>query len=141
MEDNWYETTVSASLPHRILSVVDWASDSSIPLRPSPESYSEEGQLPPLSSFVPTGSNGPSCSTSSKKVGGRFRMGKAVADLRKMKSAKTAYSNLVNPIQGPALPIIPTAWYNVFPWGTNDPVEAVERKAMRETSCESTHTL
>jgi extracellular elastinolytic metalloproteinase len=29
MMDNWYETTVSASAPHRIISVVDWASDAS----------------------------------------------------------------------------------------------------------------
>ncbi|KIJ08767.1 hypothetical protein PAXINDRAFT_172784, partial [Paxillus involutus ATCC 200175] len=32
MEHNWYETTVTASLPHRIVSVVDWASDSPMPL-------------------------------------------------------------------------------------------------------------
>lgn len=29
MEDNWYEASVSANSPHRIVSVVDWASDSS----------------------------------------------------------------------------------------------------------------
>jgi hypothetical protein len=56
---------------------------------------SEEGQLLPLS-FVPTGSNGPSIS--SKKVGGHFRMGKAIVDLRNMKTAKVVYSNLVSPI-------------------------------------------
>ncbi|KAI0051287.1 extracellular elastinolytic metallo proteinase [Auriscalpium vulgare] len=33
MEDNWYEAVVSVQYPHRILSVVDWASDS--PLAPS----------------------------------------------------------------------------------------------------------
>ncbi|OJA08451.1 hypothetical protein AZE42_05047 [Rhizopogon vesiculosus] len=124
MENNWYEATVSASLPHRILSVVDWASDSPMPLYPSPES---DAQLPPLSSFLPAGSNGQSCSTS-KKVGGRFRKGKAIADIRKAKAAK------LNHINGPAIPELPTAWYNVFPWGTNDPVEAVEKKAMKETS-------
>jgi extracellular elastinolytic metalloproteinase len=116
MENNWYEATVSASLPHRIVSVVDWASDSPMPLY-SPKSHPEDAQLPPLSTFVPAG---PSCST--KKVGGRFRLGKAVADLRKSKAAKA----------GPAVPDFPIAYYNIFPWGTNDPVEAVERKAMSE---------
>jgi len=33
MEHNWYETTVTASIPHRIVSVVDWASDSPMPMR------------------------------------------------------------------------------------------------------------
>lgn len=31
MEDNWYETSVAAIAPHRIITVVDWASDSPIP--------------------------------------------------------------------------------------------------------------
>ncbi|KAF5378931.1 hypothetical protein D9757_008746 [Collybiopsis confluens] len=31
MEDNWYEAAVSAIAPHRIISVVDWASDAPIP--------------------------------------------------------------------------------------------------------------
>ncbi|KAL1701153.1 Fungalysin metallopeptidase-domain-containing protein [Schizophyllum commune] len=31
MRDNWYEAAVSAEVPHRIISVVDWASDSPIP--------------------------------------------------------------------------------------------------------------
>ena len=31
MQDNWYETAISASAPHKIISVVDWASDSPIP--------------------------------------------------------------------------------------------------------------
>jgi len=125
MENNWYEATVSASLPHRILSVVDWASDSPMPLYPSPESQSQDGQLPPLSSFVPAGSNGPSCSTSK----GRFRKGKAIADLRKMKAAKK-----VNTIKGPVPPVLPTAWYNIFPWGTNDPVDALEKNPGKEAS-------
>ncbi|KAG1884209.1 uncharacterized protein F5891DRAFT_1241803 [Suillus fuscotomentosus] len=108
MEHNWYE-----------------ASDSPIPLY-SPESHSEDAQLPPLSSFIPAGSNAPSCST--KKVGGRFRKGKAVADLRKSKAVKegATWSS------GPAIPDFPKAYYNVFPWGTNDPVEAAERKALSE---------
>ena len=35
MQDNWYEAAVSAIAPHRIISVVDWASDSPIPSEPS----------------------------------------------------------------------------------------------------------
>lgn len=31
MQDNWYEAAVSAKSPHRIISVVDWASDAPIP--------------------------------------------------------------------------------------------------------------
>ncbi|KAH6901491.1 extracellular elastinolytic metallo proteinase [Coprinopsis sp. MPI-PUGE-AT-0042] len=31
MQDNWYDATVSAQTPHKIVSVVDWASDSPIP--------------------------------------------------------------------------------------------------------------
>ncbi|KIJ06770.1 hypothetical protein PAXINDRAFT_91495, partial [Paxillus involutus ATCC 200175] len=41
MEHNWYETTVTASLPHRIVSVVDWASDSPMPLPPGPPKFSK----------------------------------------------------------------------------------------------------
>jgi len=36
MQDNWYESAVTAAAPHRIISVVDWASDSMLPI-PSPE--------------------------------------------------------------------------------------------------------
>ena len=32
MEHNWYETTVTTSIPHRIIGVVDWASDSPTPI-------------------------------------------------------------------------------------------------------------
>ena len=39
MEHNWYETTVTTSLPHRIISVVDWVSDS-----PMQMSASEKGE-------------------------------------------------------------------------------------------------
>ncbi|KDQ57864.1 hypothetical protein JAAARDRAFT_685395 [Jaapia argillacea MUCL 33604] len=35
MQDNWYETAVSAFGPHRIISVVDWASDSPVPKPPT----------------------------------------------------------------------------------------------------------
>jgi extracellular elastinolytic metalloproteinase len=34
MQDNWYEASVSASAPHQIISVVDWASDAPIPKAP-----------------------------------------------------------------------------------------------------------
>lgn len=36
MQDNWYEAAVSATPPHRIISVVDWASDAPIPI-PEPD--------------------------------------------------------------------------------------------------------
>jgi extracellular elastinolytic metalloproteinase len=53
MEDNWYEAVVSRQAPHRILSVVDWASDSPIPSEPS--------QRPPATYHVfPFGINDPS---------------------------------------------------------------------------------
>lgn len=32
MEDNWYEAAVSANPPHKIISVVDWASDALAPI-------------------------------------------------------------------------------------------------------------
>jgi len=35
MHDNWYEAVVSRQAPHRILSVVDWTSDSPIPSEPT----------------------------------------------------------------------------------------------------------
>ena len=37
MEDNWYEASVSAEQPHRIIQVVDWASDSPMPVAPIPK--------------------------------------------------------------------------------------------------------
>ncbi|KAF9039107.1 extracellular elastinolytic metallo proteinase [Panaeolus papilionaceus] len=37
MEDNWYETAVSATAPHNIVSVVDWASDAPLPVPKYPE--------------------------------------------------------------------------------------------------------
>ncbi|KIJ19684.1 hypothetical protein PAXINDRAFT_8169 [Paxillus involutus ATCC 200175] len=43
MEHNWYKTTVTASLPHRIVRGVDWASDSPMP---SPVATEEETELP-----------------------------------------------------------------------------------------------
>ncbi|PSR71357.1 hypothetical protein PHLCEN_2v12769 [Hermanssonia centrifuga] len=37
MEDNWYEAAVTNKAPHRIVSVIDWASDSPMPLAPVPK--------------------------------------------------------------------------------------------------------
>ncbi|KAJ3773043.1 Fungalysin metallopeptidase-domain-containing protein [Lentinula raphanica] len=37
MENNWYEAAVSAFAPHRIISVVDWASDAPIPPPEAPK--------------------------------------------------------------------------------------------------------
>ena len=38
MHDNWYESAVMAHNPHKIISVVDWASDASdVPLAPTPK--------------------------------------------------------------------------------------------------------
>lgn len=38
MEDNWYEAAVTNAAPHRIISVVDWASDSPMPVSaPTPK--------------------------------------------------------------------------------------------------------
>ncbi|KAF8906996.1 Fungalysin metallopeptidase-domain-containing protein [Gymnopilus junonius] len=41
MQDNWYEAAVSASAPHQIISVVDWASDAPVPKPPqvAPATY------------------------------------------------------------------------------------------------------
>lgn len=33
MQDNWYEAAVSHAAPHRVVSVVDWASDSPMPVQ------------------------------------------------------------------------------------------------------------
>ncbi|KAF8634115.1 hypothetical protein AX17_004282 [Amanita inopinata Kibby_2008] len=54
MRDNWYEAAVSAIAPHRIISVVDWASDSPIPkppMTPRKGSYN----------VFPWGVNDPTC--------------------------------------------------------------------------------
>ncbi|KAJ3746074.1 Fungalysin metallopeptidase-domain-containing protein [Lentinula detonsa] len=37
MENNWYEAAVSAIAPHRIISVVDWASDAPLPVPETPK--------------------------------------------------------------------------------------------------------
>ncbi|KAH9946600.1 Fungalysin metallopeptidase-domain-containing protein [Amylocystis lapponica] len=56
MEDNWYEAAVSASMPHRIVSVVDWASDSPMPVSAPIPSAPE----PALYHVYPWGVNDPS---------------------------------------------------------------------------------
>lgn len=43
MEDNWYEAAVSAVMPYRIISVVDWASDSPVPVAPVPKEPASHG--------------------------------------------------------------------------------------------------
>jgi extracellular elastinolytic metalloproteinase len=61
MQDNWYEAVISSQAPHRILSVVDWASDSPVspehpapPRHPVPEPSvpSEPAQRPPATYHV-----------------------------------------------------------------------------------------
>ncbi|KAI6127150.1 extracellular elastinolytic metallo proteinase [Pisolithus sp. B1] len=128
MQDNWYEATVTAALPHRIISVVDWASDS-----PMPPINKE--QLPPLDAFVPPGTYFSSVGPAPKT---KPRLGKAVADLRKGKS-ESAFAPI--PKKYPAPPKGRPAQYSVFPWGTNDPEEAVLRRERSEGTEGSTHTL
>lgn len=54
MQDNWYEAVVSRQAPHRILSVVDWASDAPTPKEPA-------AQRPPATyNIFPFGVNDPS---------------------------------------------------------------------------------
>ncbi|KAI6018208.1 Fungalysin metallopeptidase-domain-containing protein [Pisolithus microcarpus] len=131
MQDNWYEATVTAALPHRIISVVDWASDS-----PMPPMNKE--QLPPLAAFVPSGtysSVGPAPKT-------KPRLGKAAADRKKGKNKSGAVSTFAPvPKKYPAPPKGKPAEYLVFPWGTNDPLEAVVRREQAEGTAGSTHTV
>jgi extracellular elastinolytic metalloproteinase len=53
MQDNWYEAVVSRRAPHRILSVVDWASDAPAPNEPAQRS-------PATYNVFPFGVNDPS---------------------------------------------------------------------------------
>ncbi|KAH9032534.1 extracellular elastinolytic metallo proteinase [Lactarius hengduanensis] len=53
MQDNWYEAIISHQVPHRILSVVDWASDAPIPSEP-------EQRQPARYHVFPFGLNDPS---------------------------------------------------------------------------------
>ncbi|KAH9939636.1 Fungalysin metallopeptidase-domain-containing protein [Epithele typhae] len=41
MKDNWYEASVSTAAPHRVIQVVDWASDSPMPVAPVPKDRPE----------------------------------------------------------------------------------------------------
>ncbi|KAH9475195.1 Extracellular metalloproteinase MEP [Psilocybe cubensis] len=54
MQDNWYETAVSATAPHQIISVVDWASDAPTP-KPQP------GVVPGVYNVLKWGVNDPEC--------------------------------------------------------------------------------
>jgi extracellular elastinolytic metalloproteinase len=54
MQDNWYEASVSAFPPHRIISVVDWASDAVAPIPPKPSG-------PATYNVFPWGINDPEC--------------------------------------------------------------------------------
>lgn len=60
MQDNWYETAVSVSAPHKIISVVDWASDASIPVPYEPKVTSTYN-------VFPWGINDPDCGDRSIK--------------------------------------------------------------------------
>ncbi|KIO00347.1 hypothetical protein M404DRAFT_16393 [Pisolithus tinctorius Marx 270] len=63
MQDNWYEATVTAELPHRVISVVDWASDSPMPpmtFAPIPKKYPDPPKSEPAMYVVfPWGTNDP----------------------------------------------------------------------------------
>ncbi|KIJ13559.1 hypothetical protein PAXINDRAFT_13522 [Paxillus involutus ATCC 200175] len=108
MEHNSYETTVTASFPHRIEGVVDWASDSPMPLPVA----TEEGELlPNLGAFVPPGSNFDTVSSAPGLDSGQ-RLGKGLAGRSLRKDVMQRRKE-------------------VFPWGVNDPVEAAQRKAER----------
>ncbi|KAF7795913.1 hypothetical protein EIP86_007080 [Pleurotus ostreatoroseus] len=57
MEDNWYEAAVTNKAPHRIVSVVDWASDSPMPAAPVPR---EPSHGPAVYNVFKWGINDPS---------------------------------------------------------------------------------
>ncbi|KIJ67178.1 hypothetical protein HYDPIDRAFT_127002 [Hydnomerulius pinastri MD-312] len=126
MEHNWYEATVSAHVPHRIISVVDWASDSPMPV---PVKGEDGERLPNLGAFVPPGSN--FASVSSSRVGKGPGLGKATAGKKGCHGKEEVVSMAPIP-KTPTPPDVNKATYLVFPWGTNDPVEAGERKAAAE---------
>ena len=56
MKDNWYSSSVSASAPHKIISVVDWASDA--PYAPIPKN---PGAKPASYNVFHWGINDPAC--------------------------------------------------------------------------------
>ncbi|KIJ05943.1 hypothetical protein PAXINDRAFT_20833, partial [Paxillus involutus ATCC 200175] len=160
MEHNWYETTVTASLPHRIVSVVDWTSDSPIPLPVA----SEEGErLPNLGAFVPPGSNFDTVS-SVPGLGTGPRFGKALAGKKPKKGCHakeegsfaatptlTQYPVLLScrsssPLSPPKLMLQPQRALDhqssdFFPWGVNDSVEAAQRESERHGQTEAEHPL
>ncbi|KAG6372553.1 extracellular elastinolytic metallo proteinase [Boletus reticuloceps] len=116
LEHSWYETTVTTTVPHRIVSVVDWASDS-----PMPMSIIEDYHLPNLGAFVPPGSVFDTVASAHPKGNGR-RLGKALA-------GKKGFKSYAPTPKKPHVPEFNKASYLVFPFGVNDPVEAAVRKA------------
>ena len=62
MQDNWYEAVIARQAPHRILSVVDWASDAPVSpehfvppkysVPPEPPVPSEPAQRPPATYHI-----------------------------------------------------------------------------------------
>ncbi|KAH7886682.1 Fungalysin metallopeptidase-domain-containing protein [Phlebopus sp. FC_14] len=146
LEHNWYEATVSATLPHRIVSVVDWASDSPLPM---PEASEEH--LPTLGAFIPPGSNFESVGqvkARGKKFGkGSARKARKGKAGKKSKECHAKHVEEVDasfapiPPSNPSPPKVTEATYVVFPWGTNDPVEAAERKAGSEGEKKSHYSL
>ncbi|KIK72057.1 hypothetical protein PAXRUDRAFT_22456 [Paxillus rubicundulus Ve08.2h10] len=147
MEHNWYETTATASLPHHIVSVVDCASDSPMPLPvPSEEDKLDlvpvRGErLPNLGTFVLLGSNFDTVSSALGQGSGR-RLGKALAGKKPKKGchAKEEAAETYAPTpRNPRPPKFSKATYEVFPWGVNDPVEAAQWKAERHGQTEVEH--
>ncbi|KAI5984969.1 hypothetical protein EDC04DRAFT_2914033 [Pisolithus marmoratus] len=128
MQDNWYEAMVTAALPHWIISVVDWASDSPTPLTTATTRHFR----PPMDILL-------HCRIPPKV---EPRLGKAVADLRKgMSKSGSASMSASIPKKYPASPKGEPAQYLVFPWGTNDPEEAAMRRAKAEGTEGSTHPI
>ncbi|EGN97406.1 hypothetical protein SERLA73DRAFT_184099 [Serpula lacrymans var. lacrymans S7.3] len=63
MQDNWYEASVAAIAPHRIVTVVDWASDSPLPhpsFQTAPIPPTTPSPLPASYNIFPWGVNDPS---------------------------------------------------------------------------------
>ncbi|KAF9005061.1 extracellular elastinolytic metallo proteinase [Cyathus striatus] len=60
MQDNWYEVSISSSDPSKIVSVVDWASDSPMPLAPIPKEPTED-VTPGTYKVFAWGVNDPEC--------------------------------------------------------------------------------
>ncbi|KAI9459545.1 Fungalysin metallopeptidase-domain-containing protein [Boletus coccyginus] len=119
MEHNWYETTVMASLPHHIISTIDWASDSLILMR-----VTEKGVVAHIITFqtwVLSFVQGPSLTQSLLHLEGG-----AKGDLVKHSLNKRSYPSTP---KHPQVPETSKTLYLVFPWRTNDPNEAAIKKA------------